>query len=386
MVAEEEAAEAAAVAAAAEAAAEAAAAAPFLLALGAAGGGAADEGGGEAMDVDEEGGAEEAGAAGAAGAAAAQEWECKADTCSSAELIQEVLDMSCDYALLSLGSRLGPIELTDHSSGAEMNMEDADVQKCFRRIARKIHPDQNLHSEEEAGRAMQKLNAAYDAVFPPQLFQLSQLSVASPGGPSSGPSAAAEATVQTAAWQREGWVGQHFGKSRTDPPPLTLLPSPSQPVQIVRAAPLPEEMGSNPKRSLPILGIYHRFIELILQGIKTVELRTFKCPHEGKRIALCSLGAGSQADGFYVLGTAVVDGSVQRPAAARDAKKLWHDSMQNAACVGGEWPGNYPWAWELRDVCAFDKPVRYITGMSGAGTLFRYIYPDKGGRSWVEDT
>ena len=144
-------------------------------------------------------------------------------------------------------------------------------------------------------------------------------------------------------------------------------------------------MGSRPK-SLPILGIYHRFIELILQGIKTVELRTWKCPHEGKRIALCSLGAGNLDDGFYVLGTAVVGGSVQRPAAARDAKKLWLESMQSAACVGGEWPANYPWAWELRDVCAFDKPVRYITGLSGAGTLFRYIYPDEGGRSWVEDT
>ena len=150
----------------------------------------------------------------------------------------------------------------------------------------------------------------------------------------------------------------------------TLMPTPrtAQRVRVVSAAPIAQ---------MPILVIFHRFIELILQGIKIVELRKTECPHLGERIALCSSGLGTREEGFYVLGTAVV---AEQVCATDCTEEAWREEYQVASCVGLEqWPSKFLWAWRLVDVQVFDHPVRFKSLASGEGQVWRYA--QRG--SWV---
>jgi hypothetical protein len=179
------------------------------------------------------------------------------------------------------------------------------------------------------------------------------------------------ASDKSAAYNLPQFWGKTFetAKKIKDVPTLMPTPSTKQRVRTVCAAPIPQEML--------ILVVFHRFIELILRGIKIVEMRQHSCPHIGQRIALCSSGFGSREEGFVVLGTAAVTGQV----CATDCKPdAWLAEYQRASCVGLEiWPSEYQWAWQLGDVQAFDHPVRYRSQATGEGMIWRYV---KRG-SWV---
>jgi hypothetical protein len=179
------------------------------------------------------------------------------------------------------------------------------------------------------------------------------------------------ASDKPAAYNLPQFFGKTFETTKKTKEVPTLMPTPStqQRVRTVCAEPIPEEM--------PILVVFHRFIELILRGIKIVEMRQDQCPHIGERIALCSSGLGSREGGFVVLGTAVVTGQVCATNCTPDA---WLAKYQRASCVGLEkWPSKYQWAWQLADVQAFDHPVRYRSWPTGEGMIWRYV---KRG-SWV---
>ena len=165
------------------------------------------------------------------------------------------------------------------------------------------------------------------------------------------------------------YLDMHFGKSQDDPPPLCPTPSVKQDVQVVVAEPLPKGM--------PILVIYNRFINLILRGIKTVEMRSKPSKKVGQRFALCVSGAGSRDSGFVVLGTAFFRKALNKADLPVDA---WGSWVQEAACVGGAWPARYPWCYVLEDVEAFDQPVMYSNpdGAAGEATDWRSF-----GHSWV---
>jgi hypothetical protein len=138
---------------------------------------------------------------------------------------------------------------------------------------------------------------------------------------------------------------------------------------------------------MPILVIHHRWIELILLGIKIIEMRTEPCPHEGKTVALCSSGAGNRKYGFYCLGVATISATLEKGVMAPNQSRfagrrvIWDGEIQKATCVGGsQWPDKYIFGWELVDVKAFDRPVRYLESEKGEGTVWRY---NKRG-SWVD--
>jgi hypothetical protein len=140
------------------------------------------------------------------------------------------------------------------------------------------------------------------------------------------------------AWQAPGFLGNNFDK----PLPLTPLP----PLGALCAPPPPTVTAFELPSDMPILIIFNRFLELILSGDKTIEMRPSNCPDKiGKRIALSPSGAGDTENGFYVLGTAVIDHSLCRPKNASDATRLWVEGVQRAACVGGDWPTRYDWLW-----------------------------------------
>ena len=165
------------------------------------------------------------------------------------------------------------------------------------------------------------------------------------------------------------YLGMHFGKPKDNPPPFLPTPSVKQAVRVVAAKPLPTGM--------PILVIFNRFIELILRGIKTVEMRSKPSSKVGQRIALSVSGDGSRAGGFVVLGTAVFSKATHK---AELPEGAWGSWVQEAACVGGTWPTRYPWLYTLCDVEAYDKPVMYLNpeGSGGECTDWRSF-----GASWV---
>ena len=166
------------------------------------------------------------------------------------------------------------------------------------------------------------------------------------------------------AFLRPAFLGNHFGKPKLKPRPLLPRPCPAQPVSVVPATPLPAGM--------PILVIYNRFIELILRGIKTVEMRPKPShKHMGKRIALCVSGGrefphlrSQDKGGYLVLGTAVFACQTERSRYEADAWKGW---VQQAACVGGDWPAEYRWLYHLTDVQAFTRPVYFSTPLGEDG-------------------
>jgi hypothetical protein len=178
-----------------------------------------------------------------------------------------------------------------------------------------------------------------------------------------------------AAFLSADYLGQLFGKHKEKKKISVLepLPSPSQKVAIVPARPLAE--------GTPILVVLNWWIELILRGIKTVEMRNQPAhDHVGKRIALCVSGAGSRKGGFLVLGTALLSWQRYRGALPSSA---WADWVQRAGCVGGAWPVKYPWILGLTDVEAFAEPVFYSNpkGKKGEGMVWRTF-----GMSWVQST
>lgn len=178
------------------------------------------------------------------------------------------------------------------------------------------------------------------------------------------------ASMASPAFMSSSYLNKHFYKPQDDPPPLCPTPSVKQNVRVVEAKPLPKGM--------PILVIYNRFIELILRGIKTVEMRAKSSTKVGQRIALCVSGAGSRADGFVVLGTAFFRKALCK---ADLAKGAWGHWVKEASCVGStSWPAKYQWCYVLEDVEAFDRPVMYKNplGHKGESTDWRTF-----GRSWV---
>ena len=169
------------------------------------------------------------------------------------------------------------------------------------------------------------------------------------------------------------FLGRNFDKNLEEPAPLRPEPPVVRSVAVVRAAPLPKDM--------PILVIHNRFIELILRGVKWLELRTADCvEHKGKRIALCPSGAGKRKEGFYILGTALFVGTHTVD------DEDWKRWVQEAACVGGDAiPSNkknnkYNHGYELAEVEAFDRPVRYYGPPRGEGTVWR-----SSTETWVTD-
>ena len=135
---------------------------------------------------------------------------------------------------------------------------------------------------------------------------------------------------------------------------------------------------------MPVLVVFNWFIELILRGVKTVEMRSASSTHVGKRIALCVSGAGGRCDrkcdtgGWVILGDVYFESQLNRSDLRGDA---WQQSVQEAACVGGEvWPEKYPWIYRFTDVRAYTEPV-YISnqrGHQGEGTVWRTF-----GESWL---
>ena len=173
------------------------------------------------------------------------------------------------------------------------------------------------------------------------------------------------------AFMSSFYLNKPFQKPEDDPPPLRPTPSVKQHVRVVEAKPLPAGM--------PILVIYNRFINLILRGIKTVEMRGKPAwGVRGQRFALCVSGAGSREDGWHVLGTALFSEAQHKTGLAKDAWSSW---VQEHSCVGAlAWPAKYPWVYLLKDVEAFDKPVFYLNpeGSRGERVDWRSF-----GRSWV---
>ena len=81
------------------------------------------------------------------------------------------------------------------------------------------------------------------------------------------------------------------------------------------------------------LVIYNRFLELILKGLKTVELRaTSPGKHENKWIYVCPSGAcvktSNGASAYYILGMIKLGASQERPDNDEEASLLWRQSIR----------------------------------------------------------
>ena len=123
--------------------------------------------------------------------------------------------------------------------------------------------------------------------------------------------------------------------------PLAALPSAAKPTPCVK--------GTVAKDS-SILIIQEPWIDLILDGRKTLEIRGKPCKKQRERIYVALSGGGG-----------IILGSVEFVRCHGPLSSSQWESMAQQHCVGGgKLPyGSSTYAWEMRSPIKFEEPVRY---------------------------